>query len=163
MTHGCSSGLFIKGTLEHKVSVVQAEVKQLKNGVSWHDDSLGKFCISLSKADGIGMEVNNAGTSYEVMHSPSSNFISFISSANCLELLRWCGEQPLVVWWFWLILWPPHMKQIQCCILLALGGCPSCEFWVAHRILEDWPQYGTSSCRCYLASCFCFYFSQCID
>ena len=57
--------------------------------------SCSNFFLMMSSADGTGIEVNNAVTSYDVMHSPSSNFISFSSSANCLELLTWCCEQPI--------------------------------------------------------------------
>ena len=49
--------------------------------------SCSNFFLVMSNADGTGIEVNNAVTSYDVMHSPSSNLIFFISSANCLELL----------------------------------------------------------------------------
>ena len=48
----------------------------------------------MSSADGIGMEVNKALTSYDVIHSPSSCFMFLISSVNSLELFTWCSVDP---------------------------------------------------------------------
>ena len=43
----------------------------------------------MSIADVYGIDVNKEDTSYEVMHSPSSGLIFFISSTNSLELFTW--------------------------------------------------------------------------
>ena len=45
----------------------------------WRSASCCSLLLMMSSADGIGTEVNNALTSYDVTHSPSSSFIFLIS------------------------------------------------------------------------------------
>ena len=60
----------------------------------WRSASCCNLLLMMSSADGIGTEVNNALTSYDVIQSPSSSFIFLISSMNSLELFTWCSVDP---------------------------------------------------------------------
>ena len=104
--------------------------------------------LMISSADGTGTDVNNALTSYDVMHSSSSSFVFLISSMNSLELLTWCSVDPSSGFIFLAnSLATPYVTEPML-DTMGLRGCFSHEFWVAHRILVQLLQLGTFFCMC---------------
>ena len=56
--------------------------------------SCSSLFLMISYADDTGTDVNKVVTSYDVMHSPSSNLVFLISSANSFVLFTWQLEVP---------------------------------------------------------------------
>ena len=59
--------------------------------------SCSSLFFNISNADVTGIDVNKGDALQEVMHSPSSSLVFFMSSTNSLELFRWWMVLPVRV------------------------------------------------------------------